>query len=153
MKASYRLFYRVQGKVIKGYGVASGQAKDSPYPQGSIIMQTPFFLERGLDIRPYYPATLNISIAPHKFRMTDPEWTFRDVAWFEGCCETFSFSRCRVIYNGIEVDGFIYYPHPETKPGHFQDDSVLEVLAPFLAEVGEGERVSVLLKRDEIEVF
>ena len=153
MKNSSKKFYRVQGKVIKGYAVASGQAKDSPYPQGSIIMQTPFFLERGLAIRPYYPATLNVSIAPKRFKMVNPEWTFRDVAWFEGCCETFSFSQCKVVLGGKEVEGIIYFPHPETKPDHFQDDSVLEILAPFLGEVGEGEQVSVLLKRGEIEIY
>ena len=144
---------KITGKVIKGYGIASRQAKNSPYPQGSIVMQTPFFLERGLDISSYYPATLNVSIAPKKFKMVNPEWTFRDVAWFEGFCETFSFSQCRIVYSNKEIEGLIYYPHPETKPDHFQDDSVLEILAPYLGEVGEGEQVSVLLKRDEIGIF
>ena len=144
---------RIPGKVTKGYGVASGQTKDSPYPQGSIVMQTPFFLERGLDIRHYYPATLNVSIAPNRFRMVNPEWTFQDVAWFEECCETFSFSRCRILYSSKEIDGLIYYPHPETKPDHFQDDSVLEILAPFLEDLGEGERIIVLLKKNEVEIF
>ena len=143
---------QVTGKVLKGYGVASGQAEDSPYPEGSIIMQTPFFLERGLNIRLYFPATLNASISPYKFKMIDPEWTLRDVTWFEGCCETFSFSRCRIIHNTREIDSLIYYPHPETKPDHFHDDSVLEILAPFLGEMKEGEKVSILLKRGEIEI-
>ncbi len=144
---------QVQGKLLKGYGIASGQAKDSPYPRGSIIMQTPFFFEQGLDIRPYYSATLNVSIAPKRWKIVDPEWTFRDVAWFERCCETFSFSQCWIQYNKNELEGLIYYPHPETKPDHFHEDTILEILAPFLGEVGEGELVSVMLKRGEIEIY
>ena len=35
---------------------------DSPYPDGSIPLQMPHFAARGLDLLPYYPATLNISI-------------------------------------------------------------------------------------------
>ena len=147
-----RDWLQVTGKVLKGYGIASGQAEDSPYPVGSIIMQTPYFLKRGLDIRQYYPATLNISIAPYKFKIINSEWTFRDVEWFEGCCETFSFSQCRIVRKDVEVGGLVYYPHSETKPDHFHDDSVLEILAPFLGELKEGEKVSILLKKGEIEI-
>ena len=140
------------GKLKKGYGIASGQALHSPYPQGSILLQTPHFLQRGLDIRHFYPATLNISIAPLIFRMTNPHWRFDNLAWFEGLCETFSFSQCRLLVDRDTVDGLIYYPHPDTKPDHFHDNSTLEVLAPFLGNLEAGTNITIWVLSQEIEV-
>ena len=40
----------VTGKVVLGHGVASGRAANSPYPRGSLEMQIPCFLDRGLDL-------------------------------------------------------------------------------------------------------
>jgi len=142
----------VKGKLKKGYGIASGQALHSPYPQGSILLQTPHFLRRGLDIRYFYPATLNISIAPLIFRMTNPRWRFDNLAWFEGLCETFSFSQCRLLVDRDTADGLIYYPHPETKPDHFHDNSTIEVLAPYMGNLEEGAVISLLLPSKEIQI-
>ena len=58
------------GVLFKGHGVASGQALSSgasgisPYPKGTIAMQSPFFAALGLDLSPYWPGTLNLSFAP-----------------------------------------------------------------------------------------
>jgi hypothetical protein len=54
----------VEGIVQAGHGVASGNTAQSPYPQGTIKMQQPFFRQLGLDLSPYFPGTLNVSIAP-----------------------------------------------------------------------------------------
>ena len=131
-------------------------------------MQTPHFLRLGLDIRRFFPGTLNISIAPHVYRMRQPRWTFAGVEWYEGLCETFSFSPCRLVVDQDTaggqaplkvppaltgaVEGLIYYPHPETKPDHFHDDSTLEVLAPFLGDTEEGTGFAVWLRSQEVEV-
>ncbi len=90
-------------------------------------MQLPFFKELGLDLSPYYFGTLNISIAPHTFEIKQPQYTFKNVKWHPDYpAETFSFSLCQVIVKNINYQGLIYYPHPETKIGHFQDDSIVE---------------------------
>lgn len=39
------------------------------------------------------------------------------------------------------VSGLIYQPHPETKPGHFQNPDVLELLLPFLDGLGHGHPI------------
>ena len=40
--------------------------------------------------------------------------------------------------------GYIYYPHPETKPEHFQPDDVLEViLAEFQDNLSYGDKVEL----------
>jgi len=144
----------VQGQLQAGYGVASGQNSHSPYPKGTITLQTPYFQELGLDLTPYYPGTLNISIAPTQFRLIQPQWTFPLVHWHpEACPETFSFSPCQVIYAGHKVSGLIYYPHPETKPDHFQDPSTIEILAPYILEMKYQSEVTLGVRSHQIEIF
>lgn len=144
----------VSGQLQSGYGVASGQAATSPYPEGTIVLQTPHFRQLGLDLSPYYPGTLNISIAPAQFQMNQPQWTFPMVHWYpRSCPETFSFSPCRVIYSGHQATGLIYYPHPETKPDHFQDPSIVEVLAPYIPQIETGSIVRLGVLSSQVEIF
>lgn len=142
----------VKGRLKKGYGIASGQALNSPYPDGSIVLQAPYFLRKGLDIRYFFPATLNISIAPLTFKMTSPRWRFNNLEWHKGVCESFSFSRCRLQVDQDRIEALVYYPHPDTKPDHFHDNSTLEILAPFLGKLEEGIEFSLWLPSQEIEV-
>ena len=54
----------IDTQTIPGYRVASGQAGDSRFPNGTIMMQSLYFSDRGLDISPYSSATINVNIAP-----------------------------------------------------------------------------------------
>lgn len=147
-------WFYVTGQVQTGYGVASGRASQSPYPEGTISLQTPHFQKLGLDLSPYYPGTLNISIAPAQFRMIQPQWTFPLVLWFPASCpETFSFSPCQVIHRNHPFLGLIYYPHPETKPDHFQDSSTVEVLAPYIPQVKTGDTVHLGVLSQQVGVI
>ncbi len=142
----------IPGVIVRGHGVASGQG-DSPYPRGTLEMQKPFFLARGLDLSPYYEGTLNISIAPRGFTMQRPEITFRQVEWTRlHPPEDFSFSRCLVAAGGVEAEGWVYYPHPETKIRHFQDPSMIEVIARFVPGLTYGDTVQLSLNPAEIRV-
>ncbi|KAI9130599.1 hypothetical protein [Acaryochloris sp. CCMEE 5410] len=144
----------VSGKLRSGYGVASGRAVNSPYPEGTIALQTPYFKELGLDLTPYYPGTLNISIAPAQFQMIQPQWTFPLVHWYPASCpETFSFSPCQVKSGDHLTSGLIYYPHPETKPKHFQEPSLIEVLAPFIPQMKTGMTVALGVLSQQVEIF
>lgn len=141
----------IPGVVVRGHRVASGLAPDSPYPRGTIEMQIPFFRALGLDLSPYFPATLNVSIAPLTFQMRAPEHTFHHVAWTDRHPpEHFSFSRCRVAFNKHFYDGWVYYPHPETKQRHFQNPSLLEIIAPRIPDLDYGAEVIVFIKPQEI---
>ena len=85
--------------------------------------------------------------------MEKPEFTFRHVEWTDlHPPEHFSFSRCKVIYKEIEYDGWVYYPHPETKLRHFQDPSLLEVIAYPIPEIMYGDKLTVQVNSDEIAV-
>lgn len=142
------------GIITKGHQVASGMAKDSPYPQGTIQMQTPFFQQLGLDISLFFSGTLNINIRPYKFKLYNPQYTFKAVKWnAHSPAETFSFSSCQVIHRKTKYTGLIYYPHPETKPNHFQDDSTLEILTQPLDYLEYGQSIQLNLNPTEIDIF
>jgi hypothetical protein len=143
----------VSGIVVEGFRVASGAAQDSPYPRGTIEMQAPYFRALGLDLTPCHPATIGVSCRPLTFAVRNPEFTFRGVKWSpEHDAEDFSFSRCRITVGDAERDGLVYYPHPETKLGHFHDDSTLEILAPHIDGVYYGVEVRLEINTDEIDV-
>jgi hypothetical protein len=55
----------IAGRVVHGHGVASGRSASSPYPRGTIALQAPHFLERGVDLSPFFAGTLNVDITPH----------------------------------------------------------------------------------------
>jgi hypothetical protein len=142
---------RVNGVLVQGYRVASGPSKD--YPYGALDRQRPFFKAGGLDLGHYFNGTLNIDIHPFMFRMQNPEFTFHQVEWTDlHPPEHFSFSRCRVIFKDVEFDGWVYYPHPETKLRHFQNPSLLEVIALPIPGIRYGDELQVMLNLDEIKV-
>jgi len=142
----------IHGILVQGYRVASGPSRD--YPYGALDRQRPLFKSRGLDLGPYFNGTLNIDIRPNTFKLIKPEFTFQHVEWTDlHPPEHFSFSRCRVIHKDIEYEGWVYYPHPETKLRHFQNPSLLEVIAVLIPDIKYGDELDVLLNPEEIHVM
>jgi hypothetical protein len=141
----------VRGVIVRGHEVASRRSEH--YPEGTIAMQIPFFKERGLDLTPYFRGTLNISISPYKFRVKKAEYKFSKVDWTPyHPPEDFSFSRCNLIFNGETYEGWIYYPHPETKIRHHQNDSLMEVVAQYISGISYGAEIQVKVKPSEIDL-
>ncbi len=139
------------GRLARGYRVASGPSAD--YPYGALDRQRPLFKARGLDLGAYFNGSLNIDIRPATFTMLKPELTFPLVEWTDlHPPETFSFSRCRVVFREVEYDGWVYYPHPETKLRNFQNPSLLEVIAMPIPEIQYGDTLGVWLNGAEIGV-
>lgn len=141
----------LRGVLVEGYRVASGPSKD--YPYGALDRQRPIFKERGLDLSGMFNGTLNIDIRPYEFKMLKPEFTFRNVEWTDlHPPEHFSFSHCRVRYGGNAYEGWVYYPHPETKKRNFQNPSLVEVIAPAIPAIHYGDALEVELNPERIEV-
>jgi hypothetical protein len=141
----------VSGVLTRGYGVASGPSSD--YPYGALERQIPLFKSRGLDLSALFRGTLNIDIRPMIFHLVRPEFTFRRVRWTDlHPPEDFSFSRCRVIFRSHNYDGWLYYPHPETKRRNFQDPSLLEVIATRIPDVAPGDRLEVWLDPSRVSI-
>lgn len=144
---------QVLGILKSGHRVASGIAEDNPYEKGTIEMQLPFFRALGLDLSKFYLGTLNIDIAPHRFQVVEPQYTFYNVKWHPDYpAEDFSFSPCQIVFKNITYEGFVYYPHPETKIGHFQDSSIIEVIAPQISEIEYGHYIAIALEPSEIQI-
>ena len=142
---------RLSGVLVQGHRVASGPS--AAYPYSSLEKQKPFFKSLGVDLVPYFNGTLNISIAPAIFEMACPEFTFPLVEWTDlHPPETFSFSRCRVKFQNVLYEGWVYYPHPETKKTHFQNPSLVEVITCELPNIRYGDALEVDLNPEEIAV-
>lgn len=136
---------------MRGHQVASRPSKD--YPYSSLEKQKLFFKALGLNLYEYFNGTLNISIAPLEFEMVRPEFTFELVEWTDlHPPETFSFSRCKVFFKGVEYAGWVYYPHPETKKTHFQNASLIEVITYEIPDIQYDDKLEIEVNADEIHV-
>jgi hypothetical protein len=143
----------LKGKLKKGYRVASEPSEAYP-DYGSIEKQKPYFKELGLDLEHVFNGTLNVSIEPYKFEMVNPQYRFENVNWTELTnAEDFSFSRCKVKFQGRVYDGFVYYPDPKKKKDHFQDMSTVEVLAPFIDGIKYKDELEISLDTEEIKII
>jgi hypothetical protein len=132
--------FKLNGTVVQGHGVASGASTSSPYPQGSVVMQAPFFKALGLDLSDCYGGTLNVAIDAAAWRIVQPTYCFEKVLWTHlHPAETFSFVRCSLTHEARTVQAWLYYPHPETKAAHWQNSRVMEIIAPRLEGVRYGQ--------------
>jgi hypothetical protein len=141
-------------RVIQGHRVASGLNGNPHFPGGTLRMQAPFFRKLGVDLAAFHPGTVNVSIAPHRYRPGRARHTFRDVKWHPTePAEDFSFFDLRLIRAGLSpLAGFIYYPHPDTKPTHFQQLDVLELLLPFVEGMHYGMELTLETPADQLSI-
>jgi hypothetical protein len=135
----------VPGRVVPGHRVASGLNLDPRFPGGTLRMQAPHFLALGFDLGAFHLGTVNVGISPLCYCVVKARHTFRKVKWHPTePAEDFSFFDVRLMRPiGPSIAGSIYYPHPDTKPEHFQQPDVLELLLPFVAGFRCGEELSL----------
>ena len=148
------VWQRLAGRIVAGHRVASGSNGNPRFPGGTLRMQTPHFRVLGLDLAAYYPGTLNVSIAPMQYKVCAPRHTFHAVKWHpDEPAEDFSFFDVRLIRPYLpRVEGLIYYPHPETKPAHFQQPDVLELLLPFVDDVVYNDDVTLEIPAEQMAI-
>ena len=139
-------------QMVNGHRVASGLNGNPRFPGGTLRMQTPHFLDLGLDLRVFHVGTLNVSIAPLHYSVGRAKLTFANVQWHPTApAEDFSFFDVRLLRpQGDPVAGLIYYPHPNTKPEHFQQTDVLELLLPFVAGLQYGMELQLQIPRAQM---
>lgn len=143
----------IPATIVQGHRVASGQNGNPLFPGGTLRMQLPLFAERGLDLRGFHLGTLNVSIAPMSYRVGKAKHTFREVKWHPTePAEDFSFFDV-VVHREAEtpVEGFVYFPHPDTKPTHFQKADVLELLLPWTEALGYGTRIWIEVPGEQMK--
>jgi hypothetical protein len=132
----------IAGTIVAGYGVASGKAENCPFPGGSIHMQLPFFKAAGIDLSRYFTGTLNVDLAPY---IPAPKRVVFDgkLRWLDDLEERFVISLVEFEANEHRYSGVWYYPHPETKVDHFQRNTVVELLMPWIDGLKTGQAVKV----------
>jgi hypothetical protein len=135
----------ISATIVQGHRVASGLNGNPHFPGGTLRMQLPFFRELGLELSGYHFGTLNVSIAPVNYHVVQPRLTFRNVKWHPTePAEDFSFFDVTVRLDGASpVKGLVYFPHPDTKPEHFQKPDVLELLLPWTEGIDYGTKVQI----------
>lgn len=131
---------------VSGYGVASGLAASSPYPAGTIALQLPHFARLGLDLSACFPGTINLVFPGSSWVLSEPFWQTKDLNWTDQHPpETFSFWPCLLRWRQASqpLEGWIYWPHPETKRLHHQPPDRLEVLAPWIPSLATVENLEL----------
>jgi hypothetical protein len=135
----------ITARIVQGHRVASGLNGDARFPGGTLRMQVPYFQARGLKTSHLYLGTLNVSVAPLRYRVVKPGHTFANVKWHPTePAEDFSFFNVEVLRSGEQfILGYVYYPHPETKPEHFQKPDVIELWLPFIPGLVYGSELKL----------
>lgn len=138
---------RLSGTTVHGHQVASGRSAQSPHPAGTIALQQRHFAARGFDLDGLERATVNLALDDVRtVEVVRPTFTLTNVAWTDlHAAEDFSFVACRVHRSGRAEAGYVYWPHPETKPANFQPGNVIELLLPRIDGLDYGDRLDVEL--------
>lgn len=143
----------IDALIIPGYRVASGQAGDSRFPIGTIMTQAPHFAERGLDISPYFSATINVDIAPFKLKILKPKYHFLNVKWSHHLpTEDFYFFDLIATYTELEYRGLVYMPDPNTKTDHVQANQTLELLLPKIEGIQYHRPITLTLNDEQLSL-
>jgi hypothetical protein len=142
----------ITGKVISGYGVASGKGKDNRYPEGTLKLQMPFFNERGLDLSAFFIGTINIDISPYQFSIKKYKYYFKEINWSIYIPpENFYFFEVQLIFKESVYEGLIYMPDPKTKFDHHQISSLFELLMPKIEGIKQGENIILKLREGDFK--
>ncbi len=118
-------------------------------------MQKPHFKKLGCDLDAYYPGTINLNIAPFLFKVNRARFRFTNLQWSSKTPpEDFSLADCRILIEGRRViNGLIYYPHPETKPEHFQNLEVMELITVYIEGINYGDELLLEVDSQQVEIY
>lgn len=145
----------IMARIVEGHRVASGLNGNPRFPGGTLRMQIPHFQALGLDLSVFHLGTLNVSIAPLTYCVVKPRHTFTNLKWHPTePAEDFSFFDVQVTRaNEHSLAGLIYFPHPETKPEHFQQPDVLELLLPFMNGLSYGTQLNLEISKAQMTFY
>ena len=135
--------------------MASGKAKDPRFPEGTISMQKPHFEKCGFMMDKFFLGTINLDISPFGYKLVKPCSSCDYVRWSPVMPpENFSFFKCCLWVSrkiGREIyPAYIYMPHPSTKPGFFQPENTIEVIAPYISNLHYGTIVELSATKDSV---
>jgi hypothetical protein len=141
--------------VVPGRGAASG-LREYIEMGGSIRAQTPYFREVGLDVGCFHPATINAQIKPLRWKMKAPLFSTKAIKWHPDFPpEDFDFAAAAIEFLGQIYPSLVYFPRPETKLAFAPavSESIIEILAPFVADIEYGSTGKLFVNPCQIEFF
>lgn len=147
----------VAAQVIKGGQAAGGVGSvDSRGLEeaGTIVRQMPHFLNHGVDLTTFHPATINVSVAPMLFKFECPAHSIAALKWhpdFPG--ENFSFFDCEVGFAGAQFTGFIYLPHRDQALGTIAGAQYVEVITKRIPALEYGSQIQLKVPNEQISVL
>lgn len=144
----------IEFMVVKGHQVASGLANDPNFPQGTISAQLPLFEKLGFKhSQPLYHGTINAKFNCGSVTINHSDYCFKQIKWHSLIpAEDFSLCKCKILSNQFTYNAFIYQPHLETKVAHFQPANQLELIAPFIHNIGYGSILSLAYKKGSLTI-
>ena len=104
-------------------------------------MQAPFFKERGLDLSGFHRDTEHLGCSAEISNSQCSSSFLIGSVDVQTPARAFLLSACWLTFRNQRYAGLIYYPHPETKARHHQNDSVIEVLAPWIEGIQYGDHL------------
>ena len=134
---------KLDGIVVRGHGVASANSSDSRFPDGTLTLQLPVFSQLGLDLTGLHAGTINASFGM-VVELPPASHTFSGVRWHPDVPqEDFSFFAVDIEHADTIRQGYVYRPHPETKPEHHQRQDVLELITTRISGLEYGDHISI----------
>jgi len=130
-----QFFKEVTCRYVSGHGVASGRSNDLRFPNGTLSMQAPYFMQGGLNLSNFHHGTLNLALVDHSIHLICPKYFFTQVKWTSNFpAENFSFfpSELKLVNSKTWVPALLYWPHPSTKPEFQQPENTYEFIAPYI---------------------
>lgn len=142
----------VTGKIIEGLRGASGLRKNPlSNEHGSIVKQKPYFKSAGIKrVESWYNGTINITIAPKKFKIIEPDYAVT-AEWKPRTTETFWLVDVLLKYEGKSYPAYIYYPCPSPVKAH--PDTLIEILAEHINSVNYGDDADIELLSNNVEII
>lgn len=146
----------------------SRNLRDAYYPEGTIKTQAPYLKERGFDIEKHFDkaggifwGTVNLDIGQSLNGIKVPDYSFEGVQWaknfitgevLERVKENFSLLKAwvRTSANDNLVEGLIYYPHQETRPGSTKGRPHVEWVGPEVESVEYGDEVELIVEDNHL---
>lgn len=133
--------------VTQGHQVASGMADNSPFPDGTINLQTPYFKALGLDLTSYFKGTINAQFNCNSIELLKWDLALTNVHWLPNQpSEDFLFAYSEISYKEKRFPAIIYQPRVETKLGHFQPTNILELIAPKVNGLHYGSKATLIVQ-------
>ncbi|MEW6982948.1 hypothetical protein AAD001_09890 [Colwelliaceae bacterium 6471] len=147
------MIIRYPFSVVKGHQVASGMSINSPYPKGTIALQTPYFKSLGLDLTDYFSGTINAQFDCQQIELMKYSHVFENLNWLKGLpSETFYFAPVKIEYKKKLYRAFVYQPDKQTKIDHFQENNVLELIAEQLPGLNYNEQLELIIEQGFLEI-